>query len=146
MILCDLDNTLTPAHSKTPVAASFDFVKACLELDFKFYIISNNHPERVQIVADELKVKYHPSTKKPFGKRLLRFLKEEQLDISRCVIIGDQLLTDVWYANRLTLKSLLSEPCSDKDLPITYINRHLDKILRRKLAKKSKLQPLEGGD
>lgn len=145
-ILCDLDNTLTPAHNPHPVAMSFDFVKNCQENGFDFYIISNNHPKRVKLVADELQVKYHPETKKPFGKRLLKFLNKEGIAKDNCILIGDQILTDVIYANRLGLKSILIEPCSSKDLPITYINRKLDRLIRKRLKKKGLLREIERGE
>ena len=125
---------------------SFDFVKNCQDVGIVFYIVSNNHEERVKIVADELKVKYHPETKKPFGKRLLKVIKEEGVSNEECILIGDQILTDVWYANRIGIKSILIEPCSKKDLPITYINRKIDRIIRKRLKKKGKLIQLKGGE
>lgn len=137
-----MDNTLTPAHNALPIESSFAFVDKCRKLGMDFYIISNNHSERVKKVADPLSVGYYYSTQKPFGRRLLKFLEMKNIDATRCVVIGDQLLTDVFYANRLGIRSILVEPISDKDLLITFINRRIDKMIRHNLRKKDRLKQL----
>ena len=43
--------------------------------------------------------------------------------------VGDQLLTDVYGANRLNMTSILVNPMSKKDRKITYVNRVIEKVL-----------------
>ena len=45
-------------------------------------------------------------------------------------------MTDILLANRLNIKSILLEPLTDQDEPITFIprllDRHFKKVIRRK--------------
>lgn len=47
-------------------------------------------------------------------------------------VIGDQLLTDVYGANRCNMYSILVEPMKAKDIFVTRFNR----IIERKILKK----------
>lgn len=143
VIFCDLDNTLTPAHNDDPVEQSYAFVNRCKEADLKIYLISNNHEPRVKRVATKLKINYFFEAGKPFKNRLGFFFKKHKIHRNECVIIGDQLLTDVWFASRIGIHSILVEPCSSKDLIVTKFNRVIDKILRKRLMKKGKLKGIE---
>ncbi len=50
--------------------------------------------------------------------------------------IGDQLLTDVFGANRLDITSVLVNPISPKDNFTTLFNRVVEKYIMKKLHKK----------
>ena len=50
--------------------------------------------------------------------------------------IGDQLLTDIYGANKLDITSILINPLTPHDYSITFINRLLEKIIFTSLAKK----------
>ena len=50
--------------------------------------------------------------------------------------IGDQLITDIYGANKLDITSILVNPLSSKDYKITLINRVLEKFIFNKLNKK----------
>ena len=57
-------------------------------------------------------------------------------DLSEVAIIGDQLFTDIFGGNRIGIKTILVNPMSDKDMPITKIFRFLEKIQYRKMSKR----------
>lgn len=142
-IFCDLDNTLTAAYNPLPSEESYAFVSKCKALGFRLFIISNNHEDRVKKVADALQVEYFGSTGKPLRNRLKAFIKAKNVDIEKSILIGDQLLTDICFANRLGFKSILVEPFSPRDLPITRPLRFIDKIIRKKLKKRGRLKGVE---
>ena len=50
--------------------------------------------------------------------------------------IGDQLLTDIFGANRMGITSILINPISKYDRTITKFNRHIEKKLFKKMEKK----------
>jgi predicted HAD superfamily phosphohydrolase YqeG len=56
------------------------------------------------------------------------------------ILIGDQLLTDVFVANRLGIRVILTEKLVKEDQWTTRFNRMIDKPLRRYLKKKQKLK------
>ena len=87
-----------------------------------------------------LQVPYLSSAKKPGKKRLFQWINQMNLDIKSCILIGDQLLTDVICANAIGMTSILVEPFVIKDLPITRFNRFFDKRIRRYLLKNNKLK------
>ena len=50
--------------------------------------------------------------------------------------VGDQLLTDIYGANKLDITSILVNPLTDKDFSVTFINRIIEKIIYDRLDKK----------
>ena len=143
-ILCDLDNTINPYYSKVPDENAINFVKKMQSNGIKFYILSNNHEDRVSLFCSKLEnVKYSFSTKKPGIKRLNAFLEKEGLDKDKCLIVGDQLLTDCLMANRINIKSLLVEPACSGDLLITKPNRFFDKRIRAYFRRKNMLKSIK---
>ena len=64
-----------------------------------------------------------------------KFIKENNIDISHAISIGDQVMTDVLMANRLKISVILLDPLTVKDEPITFIPRLLDKHFRKKINK-----------
>lgn len=142
-ILCDLDNTLAPFFASIPTAESRDFINAAVDAGFKFYVISNNHVERVELFCRNLAVEFAFDMKKPLIKRFIKFINDKKIDITKAIIIGDQLLTDVWLSKRLHCASILVEPAVEKDLIVTKLNRFFDKQIRRKYQNKGLLKGVE---
>ena len=52
------------------------------------------------------------------------------------VIVGDQLLTDVFGGNRLGIRSILVMPLVETDLVWTLLNRKIEKFLFKRIEKK----------
>jgi hypothetical protein len=53
------------------------------------------------------------------------------------VMIGDQLVTDVYAGTRFGIKTILVDPLADKDLWITKFNRIKENRKLRKYSKKN---------
>ena len=53
--------------------------------------------------------------------------------------IGDQLLTDIYGANKLDITSILVNPLTQHDYTITFVNRLIEKIVYDRLSKKDLL-------
>ena len=54
--------------------------------------------------------------------------------------VGDQLLTDIFGANRLDLLSILVNPIGNTDFTITKFNRSIESFIYKKLEKKELLK------
>ncbi|MDD2433940.1 MAG: YqeG family HAD IIIA-type phosphatase [Bacilli bacterium] len=141
-ILCDLDNTLTAYYEKVPSKAVAKLVQKIQKKGFKLIIISNNHLDRVSIFCESLKLPYLSSAHKPFINNAKNYLITNNIDFKKCVIIGDQLITDVMFANSLGIRSILVEPVADSDLPVTRINRAIDKAIRNNNLRRNKYKKL----
>jgi HAD superfamily phosphatase (TIGR01668 family) len=131
-LCCDLDNTLAPFDEMTPRANVKQWAKSLIDSGLTFLIISNNDEQRVKLFADALGVDYLAKTGKPFKDKLLIFLKEKGYPKDKVIIIGDQLLTDVWLANRLGMKSLFTEKLVAYDHWPTKPNRLIESFLKRR--------------
>jgi uncharacterized protein len=144
-IITDLDNTLVSA--KTPLAtpkllAWLDHVK---EQGFKVVILSNNNGTRVSKFAEPLGIPYIPAARKPAGGAFLRALKLMELKSEQAVVVGDQMLTDVFGGRRAGLHTILVTPIAPKEEGwATQINRRIEKIALARLRKKG-LWPDQGG-
>ena len=46
-------------------------------------------------------------------------------------LIGDQLFTDVWGANRAGVTSILVNPISDKEDKFVAFKRHIEKFINK---------------
>lgn len=138
-LLCDLDNTLDTYDTLTPSERVIKFHESLKKEGLELIIISNNREKRVKPYAEVLNCLYLYSTRKPFGKKLKRFLKEHNLDESECILCGDQLITDIPCGLRAGVKTLLLDPISKKDQWTTHFNRILDKPKRKRLIKQKKI-------
>ena len=70
---------------------------------------------------------------------MTRGLKEAttilQLQPSEVVMVGDQLLTDVWSAHNAGMRSILVKPLIETDQWNTKINRFFEKGVKRNMLK-----------
>jgi hypothetical protein len=141
VVLFDLDNTIIGAYENELSPDIFEILVNVTKM-FKVYIISNNHPPRVEKIAKSLNCGFLANTRKPTTKRLKKFLLDINALNSSTVLIGDQLLTDIWCANQLGIKSILVEPLEKSDLLITRFNRILDKRMRKFMIKNNRFKEL----
>lgn len=109
-VLLDVDNTLTThgAHALTDaVRAWLDEVR---EAGLPLIVVSNNSAERVAPFAQKILLPYYARARKPlpFGFRAAAILAD--VPCKQCVVIGDQIFTDILGANLAGMKSILLEP------------------------------------
>lgn len=131
-ILSDLDNTLAPYNVARPTEDVIKFIKWLESEGFTFIIVSNNTGNRVKTFAKDLEVNYVSGAKKPFTSTIKKYLESHSINIENCIFIGDQMMTDIKCANKLQCKCILTNPLSDEESILTFINRKIDKYLRKK--------------
>lgn len=138
VIFCDLDNTLEAFYNEEPSDRAKELLDQLRRHNIKLFVISNNRESRVKKYAEMLGVEYHHSSKKPFGFKLRKYIKRNNLNRNEIIMVGDQILTDVIASKNVKVKVILTEPLVNKDLLVTKINRFIDKIIRRIIRKKLK--------
>ncbi len=135
-IITDLDNTLVGA--KAPLATPeliewFEKVKKC---GFKLVIVSNNNLNRVSVFANPLNIEFVHAARKPSGAAFHRAMEMMGLGPKETIVVGDQMMTDVFGGNRQGLFTVLVLPISVQDERFgTKINRMLERIVKRRLGK-----------
>lgn len=145
-LLSDLDNTIVGYDIDEPTEKVHDFVKELKENDIELIIISNNNNRRLTKFCKPCTLKFLCSAGKPGSKKLTKFLKSNSFNIEECAFVGDQLLTDMWCANKTGCVSILVEPLQKKESVLTFFNRRIDKIIRKKYSKKGKLISIMKGE
>ena len=138
-IICDLDNTLDAYYEKVPTEKAICFVNQLRENNIKLIITSNNTQARVENYAKALGCEFIYSCRKPLTFKFKKFFKQFIYSKNKCLIIGDQVFTDVLFANKLKIKSILCDNLVSKDQFFTKINKFFDKYIRRYLKKRNKL-------
>jgi uncharacterized protein len=133
----DLDNTIIGYDEDVLSQKHLDFFKE-LSKSFNVLIISNSNYKRVSHAVEMSGLPYIWYAKKPlkFGfKKALHMIGTEKHET---VVIGDQLMTDIFGANRMGLKAILVQSVKRKsDRKITQFNRKIEGIILKKIEKKS---------
>ena len=141
-VFSDLDNTLDAYDVLSPSDNAKQLVNKMHGNGIELIIISNNHSDRVKNYSNDLGVKCLYSAHKPFKKRLLKFLKINEINISNAIIIGDQTVTDIRCANNCKIKSILVDKLVERDQKTTKFNRFFDKRIRKSLKNKNLLNEI----
>ena len=139
VFLIDLDNTLTSPFSKKPDKRSYDLFERLYKLGIDAYIISNNHKKRVEEFASRLKVRYVYHAFKPFKFKIERFILQNGLNKSKILLVGDQIINDMYLSRSLKVDGLLVNPISKKDNIYTKLIRPFDKAYKKRLIKENRL-------
>lgn len=132
-LLFDLDNTIAPIfdyHAKEETKNLFKFLK---NKKFNIMIVSNSIDARVSVFANELKVDYLSSAKKPKNKKLSKVIAENNFEIDKTAIIGDSMMDDVVVGNDLGITTILTDQLSKHEFPFAKLKRIKEKRIQKKL-------------
>lgn len=138
VILSDLDNTLDCYLNECPSDEVKNKIKQFQENGIEFIITSNNFKKRVLTYTKDLNVKTIWLLLKPYTFRLKRFLKKHHINKDECLIIGDQLFTDIALANKIKIDSVLVKPLTNQDQKFTTYRRKKEKKLLKLLTDNNK--------
>ena len=143
-VLSDLDNTLSPYHEAEPSQKVKDYVASLSLAGIELLICSNNRGERVHRYAELLGVRAECFMLKPLSKGLKRVLADLSAQPGECLMVGDQITTDVIAANGAGIRAVLTDPLDLDNEPFTTrFNRLFDRRWRKKLSKKGLLKGLK---
>ncbi len=139
LILTDLDNTLISYDETTPTKELDDLFETLKKIGFEIIIVSNNIQPRVDVFVEGLDIKGYANMRKPLIFKFKRVIKQTLRDYKKdeIVIIGDQLMTDIYGANRLKAYSILVNPIKKKtEKWYTKINRKMETSKLNQIKKK----------
>lgn len=131
-LILDVDNTLID-YDKNLDENTIKWAEDLKKEGIKLYILSNsNKKEKVETVAQKLKIEYEYFGKKPLKtgfKKVQKKLKENPENIG---VVGDQIFTDVLGGNRCKMFTILVEPIAEKDIWITLLKRPLENAIKNR--------------
>ncbi|MCR5251123.1 MAG: YqeG family HAD IIIA-type phosphatase [Lachnospiraceae bacterium] len=128
-IIFDIDNTLVP-HDAPATAKAALLVRKLKKTGFRVMIVSNNKEPRVRSFAQGVNGGYVFRAGKPGRRGYLEAVDKMGLARERVIVIGDQLFTDIWGANRSGLHSLLVGRISFREPPHIHLKRVLEWPIR----------------
>ena len=132
-LIFDVDNTIA-TMGKGITEPCYKWIKEAQKLGYKVCILSNTiNLKKVKKIMIQLDVMGLYFARKPSTKGFKMALNLLDLKKEEVVMIGDQVFTDVWGANRFGIKSILVNPINKKEGPFTLMKRPIEKYILRKL-------------
>lgn len=139
-IFADLDNTLDSYKCEVASKRVEEFNKKLKEYGIELIIVSNNSEKRVKKYADSINIKYLYKCYKPFTKKINNYINNNNIDKENCIMIGDQILTDIKCGNKLKIKTLLVDDLVNSNQLVTRFNKFVAKNSLKKLKKQNLLK------
>ena len=119
-LLIDVDGTLLSRNTKKIPLKVKNWIKKSNDL-FTTYLISNNpSKDRIEMIGNELGVRYKFKALKPSKKATLEVIDLLKEDKKNIAFIGDRIFTDMIVGNRLKIKTILIKRLNKKGLPLKF--------------------------
>lgn len=137
-LILDVDNTLIDIE-KNMIEGLEKWVDNMKQNNIKFCILSNsNKKDKVKQIAKKLDIPYFHFGKKPLKSGFKKAQKMLEIQNENIGVVGDQIFTDIWGANRCKMFSILVKPISEKDIWITVLKRPIENRIIENYKRKIK--------
>ena len=130
-LIFDLDNTLTPFHQKLPPAKIVALMKHLDKMGFEICLLTNNTQARLNGFNADMKLKGIANGLKPFTRGIRQAMRLMGTNKSQTVIIGDQLLSDIWGGRNAGITTILTKPITEKDFFFVRFKRIIENFMLR---------------
>ncbi|GEM_PF-39898 len=140
LVLTDLDNTLISYDEDKPTTQIIEKFKEMNRIGLEVIVISNNVPARITTFLEGTDYKGVGNARKPLLIGIRKALKsaDKKYSHKEIAIIGDQLMTDVYCANRFHAYSILVNPLKKKtEKWYTKFNRKIELKMLEKIKRKN---------
>ena len=127
-LVFDLDNTLGLIDEKICPKDIVKMIKK-LKKEFTIFISSNNTYDRIKPYIEELEIDGISFSMKPLPRGLMKARKKTKISKKEIVMIGDQIVTDIFSGKLYGVMTILVDPLGVKDLKITGLNRKIENII-----------------
>lgn len=135
-IITDLDNTLVEWDRPEATPEVIEWLKGMKDAGIFVTVVSNNNETRVKNFCDPLELPFIHTARKPLRRSFLHALGKMGIHKEEVVVIGDQLLTDIFGGNRKGLHTILVVPVASSDGFFTKFNRKIERRIMTKLKQR----------
>ena len=139
VLFIDLDNTLDSYKLYHPTDRAKQIIADIKVKGIKPVIVSNNRGKRVSTYANDVDVDYIYNCGKPFPFKINKYIKQNNLDRDKVMLVGDQMMTDVAAANNAKIRVVLTDKIVKEDQWTTHINRIFGRPIRKHQMKKGRM-------
>ena len=130
-VFIDIDNTIAYPDSGEFTDEAKQFTKNIKKAGMKPIIVSNNTRKRVKNFVGDEDIDYVYMAMKPIPVAFWISCIKNKVKPSKCVAMGDQIMTDMVAANLSGCYGIYCKKLHDTDTALTSINRVFEKIIWR---------------
>lgn len=134
-VIFDIDNTLVTHDTPEPPQELLEYFENLGQWGIKYAIASNNKRSRVELFCKNLGVPYIHRAAKPLKLCLKRLLRYFAVDAKSVCLVGDQLFTDVFGANRMGFLSVLVTAVGEDETGFVSFKRVFERMLMKQYNK-----------
>ena len=134
-VIFDIDNTLVTHDTPIPPQELMEYFAQLDRWGIKYAIASNNKRSRVELFCRNLGVPYYDRAAKPLKICLKRLLKKFGVDEKSVCLVGDQLFTDIFGANRMGFVSVLVTAVGEDETGFVSFKRVFERMLMKRYNK-----------
>ena len=135
-IMFDLDNTLTD-YKGIMNNEKIEWIKEAKKRGIKICILSNSHRQKkIRGLMRELDINGLNLAMKPMLKGYRYALDLLDVNKENACMIGDQIFTDIWGANRFGIMSILVRPFDNNEEFWVKLKRPIENLLIDRKMKK----------
>lgn len=135
-LIFDVANTLMPESATKPNKKVKDLFEDLKDMGFKLILMSNSVKKNVEAFKEELCVDSAYLSFKPFKFKYKKIIKLFNFKPSEIACIGDQILYDIYGANKMDFTSILVNPISIDEYAVSKLNRKFENLITTKITKK----------
>ena len=129
-VILDLDNTLVGWQRHDVPEAVLSWLRGLKDSGLKLCLLSNTRfGRRLKKLSEELDIPSVRQAMKPGKKGFRAAMALMGSEPSSTVMIGDQMFTDVWGANRSGIYSIMVQPMARREFFGTKISRMAERLL-----------------
>ena len=107
LLMLDFDNTIIPYTTNTPTPEVDAWLREMVASGLPLAVVSNSHKDRAGNFCDGYGISCFTYANKPSRKGFQRCMTHFGKTPDKCMMIGDQIFTDVLGANRSGVRSVL---------------------------------------
>lgn len=139
-IITDLDNTLVEWDRPMPTPELITWFDQIRAHGILVTVVSNNNEERVGRFCKPLNIPFIHRAKKPLVSAFKKAAAQMGMKLEETVVIGDQLLTDIFGGNRGGFHTILVVPVSQSDGINTRVNRFIERRIMSVFKRKGMIE------
>jgi len=144
LVLLDVDNTLMPWHGDCVPESSRAWIAGLRKEGLIACVLSNTRRvDRLQRIASALGVEFIRGRFKPNPTMYHQALEKYGARPEEAVMVGDQLFTDVWGANRAGIEAVWVKPIAWREFAGTKISRLAEAMARASIYRALRPSPKE---
>ncbi|WP_246056064.1 YqeG family HAD IIIA-type phosphatase [Alteribacter natronophilus] len=139
-IITDLDNTLVEWDRPDATEELIEWFRKVKAEGIDIVVVSNNNEKRVKAFSDPHEITFIHSAKKPLTRAFKTACNIMKIKRSEAVVVGDQLLTDIFGGNRGGFHTILVVPVAKTDGVFTRVNRRMERVVFRWMKRKGLIE------